>query len=989
MARRRNYETLAFNVFGAAGKMAIEVSMIGFLGGTCIAFFVVMGDLAPPIIAGYMGVDNSENLRIGVLICVGLVVVLPLSLLRNIDSLVALCTASILFYSLVMVYIMFMSLESLVAGDWWQEATKWRPAGIFQCLPIFTMALSCQAQLFEVYDTLPDPSLGQMVEIVKGAVNLCSGIYIIVGFFGYIGFYSLDLGGNILTAFPDSFGIKLTKMGFALSVAVSFPMVIFPCRTAINSILFARKGGGSANDIAKNYIPQERFVFITTCVVIATLFTAIQIPDIELVLGIVGSTIGTVICILFPVSMFIKLVSANTTEKLVAQAIFVIGVIVLVLGTYVTLYEADTKHAEELKPKMDPFIAPHPVAVNKPDVMNPQIVVPNVVNLNENTPKSSVTKLTENLVAVNDKQEEKKTKENSEARQEPIQPLPPKEDLVNKENIDASLQAKSSAKSTLPDKVEKVEEDIKQKEKDLEKREKQANKLIKELKEQKVEHQQIIKEQKEVLEQLKEHVDAEKAQDTNADGAQQINQVAFKDQNDNNQPVLNAQAMAGQVVGQQIAIQPNQLNTNNQPALAQSQMLQQNAKPIIVQQGNILSNQNDMVHLQQPLVDQQQPIAIVEQQQNQMQQQPNQQILQQAPLARQQQAVLQNQQSNNGFQQAQLQNQNVASLQLNNQHQAYQDERQANGGQGNQIFQESGSINHFDPAAQQQDANGQKLANQVPVGHIQPNVLAQGQKNNYPGQHEPQLPVSSNGQVQQQAPSQQQPHIVQQNVVQLPSFQKQVFNSKDSAQLHQQNEQIINKGGADQLLPGMNQIHGSQFINQPNQMNNQLIPNVHQQQSLISKAEVPNLDIPKSDIKIQNLGQENYQIKQQSPVSENMKSLHENAARKSKLQAKQPDKIDSKREVKYAKAGSTGKVKGIGRDLKEVNIDEFGDVNGTRNKKVIKREIDNVISPSADFAHSNWVQYPSSNNLNVLAVAGAGLGVFKSRQLLSNDDKYD
>ena len=264
MARRRNYETLAFNVFGAAGKMAIEVSMIGFLGGTCIAFFVVMGDLAPPIIAGYIGVDNSENLRIGVLICVGLVVVLPLSLLRNIDSLVALCTASILFYSLVMVYIMFMSLESLVAGDWWQEATKWRPAGIFQCLPIFTMALSCQAQLFEVYDTLPDPSLGQMVEIVKGAVNLCSGIYICVGFFGYIGFYSLDLGGNILTAFPDSFGIKLTKMGFALSVAVSFPMVIFPCRTAINSILFARKGGGSVNDIAKNYIPQERFVFITT-----------------------------------------------------------------------------------------------------------------------------------------------------------------------------------------------------------------------------------------------------------------------------------------------------------------------------------------------------------------------------------------------------------------------------------------------------------------------------------------------------------------------------------------------------------------------------------------------------------------------------------------------------------------------------------------------------------------------------------------------------
>ena len=63
------------------------------------------------------------------------------------------------------------------------------------CHPFKTL-LRIFSQLFEVYDTLPDPSLGQMVEIVKGAVNLCSGIYICVGFFGYIAFYSVDFGGN-------------------------------------------------------------------------------------------------------------------------------------------------------------------------------------------------------------------------------------------------------------------------------------------------------------------------------------------------------------------------------------------------------------------------------------------------------------------------------------------------------------------------------------------------------------------------------------------------------------------------------------------------------------------------------------------------------------------------------------------------------------------------------------------------------------------------
>ena len=70
--------------------------------------------------------------------------------------------------------------------------------GIFQCLPIFTMALSCQAQVFEVYNDLPDPSISKMNEIVRGAVNLCTCVYCFVGIFGYIALYDLDFAGNIL-----------------------------------------------------------------------------------------------------------------------------------------------------------------------------------------------------------------------------------------------------------------------------------------------------------------------------------------------------------------------------------------------------------------------------------------------------------------------------------------------------------------------------------------------------------------------------------------------------------------------------------------------------------------------------------------------------------------------------------------------------------------------------------------------------------------------
>ena len=43
---------------------------------------------------------------------------------------------------------------------------------------------------------MPDPTLNMMNDIVKGAVNLCSGCYICVGIFGYIAFSAVEVGGN-------------------------------------------------------------------------------------------------------------------------------------------------------------------------------------------------------------------------------------------------------------------------------------------------------------------------------------------------------------------------------------------------------------------------------------------------------------------------------------------------------------------------------------------------------------------------------------------------------------------------------------------------------------------------------------------------------------------------------------------------------------------------------------------------------------------------
>jgi sodium-coupled neutral amino acid transporter 10 len=56
-------------------------------------------------------------------------------------------------------------------------------------------------------------------------------------------------------------------------------------------LLQTYQGIGSP-ELVTDYIPSVRFNIITCCIIASTLVVGILVPDIELVLGIVGSTMG-------------------------------------------------------------------------------------------------------------------------------------------------------------------------------------------------------------------------------------------------------------------------------------------------------------------------------------------------------------------------------------------------------------------------------------------------------------------------------------------------------------------------------------------------------------------------------------------------------------------------------------------------------------------------------------------------------------------------
>ncbi|KAG7296342.1 hypothetical protein JYU34_021480 [Plutella xylostella] len=432
------------------------------------------------------------------------------------------------------------------------------------------MALSCQTQLFEIFECMPSVSLEKMNGVTKTAINICTGVYFTLGLFGYIAFCSQPISGNILMSLSPTMSSDVIKLGFVLSVACSFPLVIFPCRASLYSFLYRKVHSSHHDHIVNNSIPSCQFRCITVMIVAVSLCVSLLLPNVEVVLGLVGSTIGVLVCVVFPAACFLHLTVKENNERLLAKAVVIFGLAILILGTYANLQAAE-QQADKYDPrhlsqeKIDRIVEEYFEAQRLKNHQDPDAAAMPIANGNKLEPRDEVA-----------------IQNGVDSEVQPPNPVPPDEPIQKDSKIPVQEKAKPEIKmeymskgiveenksNTHPKNLQKVNGDSKtpidavklekppeDQAKEEEKKEDQLDmmkqqQLIETIKQHGEEQKELIKEQKEILseiiktkeelKQTKKEVNSDEAKKIAVESIQKIAAVAINSLNAvTEKPVVN------------------------------------------------------------------------------------------------------------------------------------------------------------------------------------------------------------------------------------------------------------------------------------------------------------------------------------------------------------------------------------------------------------------------------------------------------------------
>lgn len=270
--------------------------------GVAVSYLIIIGDLMPQVMLGFSesagSIDYLMDRRFW--ITAFMLIVIPLSFLRRLDSL-----KYTSFIALVSIsYLVVLVLAHFIIGDTLSDRGPIRPIipsstiDVLGAFPIIVFAYTCHQNMFSIVNEISDNSHGSTLSVIFGSIGSAAFIYLLVAITGYLS-YGDNVAGNIIAMYPGAWTSTVGRAAIVILVVFSYPLQAHPARASVDNVLKWRPARGGAAGrpmipvVRSSEMSDRRFAVITTLILIGTFLTAIMVNSLERVLAYVGSTGST------------------------------------------------------------------------------------------------------------------------------------------------------------------------------------------------------------------------------------------------------------------------------------------------------------------------------------------------------------------------------------------------------------------------------------------------------------------------------------------------------------------------------------------------------------------------------------------------------------------------------------------------------------------------------------------------------------------------
>ncbi|XP_029423310.1 sodium-coupled neutral amino acid transporter 2 isoform X2 [Nannospalax galili] len=350
------YEQLGHKAFGLFGKLAASGSItIQNIGAMSSYLFIVKYEL-PLVIQALMNIEDKNGVWYlngdYLVLLVSLVLILPLSLLRNLGYLGYTSGLSLLcmvFFLIVVICKKFqipcptedgsilnetmnstLALAPYLASNVTNAGSCQPRYFIFNsqtvyAVPILTFSFVCHPAVLPIYEELKGRSRRRMMSVSKISFFAMFLMYLLAALFGYLTFYEhveSELLHTYSSVMKTDVLLLVVRLAVLMAVTLTVPVVIFPIRSSITHLLCAAKD-----------FSWWRHSLITVSILAFTNLLVIFVPTIRDIFGFIGASAAAMLIFILPSAFYIKLVKKEpmrSVQKIGAVFFLMSGVVVMI-----------------------------------------------------------------------------------------------------------------------------------------------------------------------------------------------------------------------------------------------------------------------------------------------------------------------------------------------------------------------------------------------------------------------------------------------------------------------------------------------------------------------------------------------------------------------------------------------------------------------------------------------------------------------------------